>query len=183
MATQFPRIEDPHRRFIEAQHMFFVGSAAPEGRVNVSPKGMDSLRVLGPNRIAWLNFTGSGNETAGHLREANRMTLMWCGFERQPLILRAYGSARTVHARDADWAELSALWDAPRGARQVFDMTVEMVQSSCGYAVPYMEFAGERDTLKGWTAQRDDAALEDYQRDRNLTTIDGLPTALFGEDE
>ena len=183
MATQFPRIEAPHRRFIEAQHMFFVGSAAPEGRVNISPKGMDSLRILGPNRIAWLNFTGSGNETAGHLRKANRMTLMWCGFERQPLILRAYGTARTVHARDADWAELSALWDAPRGARQVFDMTVEMVQSSCGYAVPLMEFAGERDMLKTWAAQRDEAALEDYQRDRNLTTIDGLPTALFGDDE
>ena len=96
MARQFDRIEDDHRRFIEAQHMFFTGSAAPDGRVNISPKGMDSLRVMGANRILWLNLTGSGNETAGHLLEHPRMTLMWCSFTTRPLILRCYGTARTV---------------------------------------------------------------------------------------
>ena len=108
MATRFAAFEDNHRAFIGAQHIFFVATAAAGGRVNLSPKGMDSLRVAGPNRVLWLNVTGSGNETAGHLIQSNRMTLMWCGFETRPLILRAYGTARTVHRRDADWPALAA---------------------------------------------------------------------------
>lgn len=97
MATQFPALTDPLTKFITAQHIFFCATAGPSGRVNVSPKGMDSLRVLGPNRIVWRNLTGSGNETAGHLAQINRMTLMWCGFEAKPMILRAYGTATTLH--------------------------------------------------------------------------------------
>lgn len=178
MAKQFDRIEDPHRAFIEAQHIFFVGTAAETGRVNVSPKGMDSLRVLGPNRIAWRNLTGSGNETAGHLARINRMTLMWCGFEKRPLILRAYGTARTVHPRDADWEALNGLFAADIGARQVYDMTVEMVQTSCGYAVPFMDYAGERDTLRHWTDDKGEDGIHAYWSDTNAETIDGLPTGI-----
>ena len=133
MADQFPSIDKRLQDFIEAQHMFFVATAGPEGRVNVSPKGMDSLRVLGPNRILWRNWTGSGNETAGHLLQINRMTLMWCSFGIKPMILRAYGSARTVHRHDADWDALNGHFPEFIGARQVYDMTVEMVQTSCGY--------------------------------------------------
>ena len=183
MARQFDALEDTHVRFIESQHIFFVGTAAPAGRVNISPKGMDSLRVLGPNRILWLNLTGSGNETAGHLRQANRMTLMWCSFGQRPLILRAYGTARTVHPRDSDWAGLAGRFGTPPGARQVYDLAVDLVQTSCGYAVPFFDYAGERDTLAKWAEDRGAAAIPQYWEERNRTTIDGLPTGITGEDE
>lgn len=181
MAKQFDRIEDDHLKFIEAQHMFFCGSAAAEGRVNISPKGMDSLRVLGSNRIIWRNLTGSGNETAGHLAQVNRMTLMWCGFEARPMIMRAYGSARTLHPRDADFAKLDALFDASPGARQIYDMTVDMLQTSCGYAVPFFDHAGERDVLAKWAQDKGPDGIETYWDTRNRTTIDGLPTHIISE--
>ena len=158
--------------------MFFVATAAPEGRVNVSPKGMDSLRILGPNRLVWLNVTGSGNETAGHLAQANRLTLMWCSFGVKPLILRAYGNARMVQPADADWPALSALLPALPGARQIYDMSVDMVQSSCGYAVPFMSFEGERPTLSDWATRQGPENLNAYRQKKNRQTIDGLPTGL-----
>lgn len=182
MAKQFDRIEDIHRSFIEEQPMFFVATAAQDGRVNVSPKGMDSLRVLGPNRILWLNYTGSGNETAGHLLQSNRMTLMWCSFGARPLIMRAYGSARTLHARDADWAASLAQFNEPYTARQIYDMEVNMVQTSCGYAVPQMERVAERDLLLPAMAAKP-GTVEDYWAARNTTTIDGMPTGLLGDDK
>ena len=183
MAQQFDQIADGHRRFIEKQHMFFVGSAAPSGRVNVSPKGMDALRVLGPNRIVWRNLTGSGNETAGHLEQLNRMTLMWCGFEAQTMIMRAYGTARTLHRHDADFDSLNALFPPHRGARQIYDVSVEILQTSCGYAVPFYEFEGQRDTLSDWTDARDDDAIRAYWQEKNTHTIDGAPTFIIGESE
>ncbi|KGB81839.1 MAG: pyridoxamine 5'-phosphate oxidase family protein [Pseudomonadota bacterium] len=179
MAKQFDGIEPPHRAFIEAQHMFFVGSAAPEGRVNISPKGMDSLRVLGPDRIIWLNLTGSGNETAGHLRQADRMTLMWCSFTTRPLILRAYGTARALHPRDADWAGLIGLFPPHAGARQIYDMRVGMVQTSCGYAVPFFDHAGPRDTLAKWAEDKGPDGIHAYWEEKNQTTIDGAPTGIL----
>lgn len=183
MGKQFDRIEDGHKVFIEAQHIFFTGSAAPSGKVNISPKGMDSLRVMGPNRIAWLNLTGSGNETAGHLRQANRITLMWCGFEKRPIILRAYGTARCLHPHDDGWEDLAALFGPPLGARQIYDMTVEMVQTSCGYGVPYFDYAGERDTLVKWAEDKGPEGIAAYWRERNATTLDGLPTGITGNGE
>lgn len=178
MAKQFPRIGLGHQKMIDAQQIFFVATAAPEGRVNLSPKGMDSLRVLGPNRIAWLNVTGSGNETAGHLRQNPRMTLMWCSFDAEPLILRAYGTARAVHRQDADWDTLSALFPGGPEKRQVFDMKVEMVQTSCGYAVPMADGLQERDTLRVWAADRGEDGLRAYWAERNTTTLDGAPTGI-----
>ncbi len=180
MARQFDRIEDAHARFIQDQQMFFCASAAPDGRVNVSPKGMDSLRVIGPNRILWLNITGSGNETAGHLRQHPRMTLMWCSFQKRPMILRAYGTARAIHQGDTDWAELTARFPAHRSARQVFDLRVDLVQTSCGYAVPFMEYLGERDTMQKWIDERSDAEIRAYWAERNATTLDGAPTGIPG---
>ena len=179
MATQFDAISDAHRRFIEAQHVFFVGTAAATGRVNISPKGMDSLRVLGPNRILWRNLTGSGNETAGHLAQVNRMTLMWCGFERQPMIMRAYGTARALHPRDADFATLNGEFPPSPGARQIYDMSVEMLQTSCGYAVPFMDYAGERDVLADWAEKKGPEGICAYWEDRNQQTIDGAPTHIL----
>ncbi len=178
MAKQFERIGDDHRAFIEAQQMFFVATAAPEGRVNLSPKGMDSLRVLGPNRIAWLNWTGSGNETAAHLLKSARMTLMWCSFGPRALILRAYGSARTLHPRDADWAGMAAHFKTGFAARQIFDLSVEMVQSSCGYGVPRFEYAGERDVLPKWAEARGPEGVRAYWAERNAVSIDGFPTGI-----
>ena len=181
MGTQYDALSDAHIKLIGKQHLFFCATAAPTGLVNVSPKGMDSLRVLSPNRILWRNFTGSGNETAGHLAQVNRMTLMWCGFESQTMIMRAYGTARTLHQRDTDWDAMNDLFPAQRGVRQIYDMSVNILQTSCGYAVPFYEFAGQRETLERWTEDRDDATLRTYHQERNTQTIDGLPTYVTGE--
>ena len=178
MADQFDGFEDRHAAFIAQQHIFFVASAAPQGRVNLSPKGMESLHVAGPNRVLWMNLTGSGNETAGHILEDPRITLMWCSFELRPMILRAYGTARVMHVGEPGWAELSqALPDHP-GARQIFDVSVDMVQTSCGYAVPFMEFRAERDTLEKWTEDKGQDGLRAYWQDRNARTLDGKPTGM-----
>ena len=108
MADQYDALSSELITWIDAQHVFFVATAAETGRVNLSPKGGDTLRILDDNRILWLSLSGSGNETAGHLAQVNRITLMWCSFTKQPMILRAYGTARTLHPRDADWAEMAA---------------------------------------------------------------------------
>ena len=179
MAKQFPSLDKRLQDFIESQHLFFVATAAPTGRVNVSPKGMDSLRVLGPNQILWRNVTGSGNETAGHLKQLNRMTLMWCSFTARPMILRAYGTARTLHPRDADWDTLNAHFPPFDGARQLYDMAVDMVQTSCGYAVPHFDFAGDRDTLAKWTEDRGLEGVRAYWAERNRQTLDGAPTGIL----
>ena len=179
MGDRFSSIEPPYQRFIEAQHLFFVATAAADGRVNVSPKGMDSLRVLGPNRIVWRNMTGSGNETAGDLPQVNRMTLMWCGFERQPMIYRAFGTAKTVHPRDEEWEELNGLFEPHFAARQVYDMAVDLTQKSCGYAVPFYEHKGDRDTLLKWSEDKGPDGIAEYWRDRNAETLDGAPTGVL----
>jgi len=182
MAKQFDALTDDQRGFIAASHIYFVATAAATGRVNVSPKGMDSLRVLGPNRITWLNVTGSGNETAGHLRDTNRMTLMWAGFEKRPLILRVYGRARTLHPGDRDWAALAGDLPALPGARQIFDLDIDLVQTSCGFAVPHFDFAGDRDTLIRWTENQGEDGVRATWDEKNRTTIDGAPTGIFGDD-
>lgn len=176
MATRYPALTDAITGFIGKQHIFFVATAAEEGRVNLSPKGMDSLRILGPNRILWRNLTGSGNETAGHLKRVNRMTLMWCGFEAQPMILRAYGSARTVHATDADFDALNAHFPEEIGARQIYDMDIDLVQTSCGYAVPHFDFVGERPVLRDWSNRKGPEGIRAYWQEKNRQTIDGFPT-------
>ena len=165
-------------KFIERQPMFFVATAAPDGRVNVSPKGMDTLRVLGPNRIVWLSLSGSGNETAAHLREANRMTLMFCAFEGDALILRTYGSARTLHPRDGDWPDLVKLFPAMAGSRQIFDMTIDLVQTSCGTGVPVMTYQGQRgpDELLPFYEDMGADGVERYWARKNAESIDGKHT-------
>ena len=179
MGKQFDTIGDDHRAFIEAQHIYFVGTAARTGKVNVSPKGGDSLRVMGPNRIVWRNLTGSGNESAGHLTDTPRMTIMWCGFEKRPMIMRAFGTALALHPRDPAFAALDRMFTPHPGTRQIYDMQVEMVQTSCGYAVPYFDHAGDRDTLDRWTEDKGPEGLAEFQRQNNQTTLDGLPTHLF----
>lgn len=182
MARQFPALEDDHVRLIEEQLLFFVATAAPQGRVNLSPKGMDCLRVLGPNRLAWLNVTGSGNETAAHLRLDPRITLMWCSFAKRPVILRAYGVARTIHPRDEDWVTMSGLFQPLPGARQVYDVHVDLVQTSCGYAVPFFEHTGPRDTLAEWAEKRGADGIRAYWAERNTHSIDGFETGILGKE-
>ncbi len=181
MAKQFAQINAQLQSFIERQKVFFVGTAAATGRVNISPKGMDSLRVLGPNRVVWLNVTGSGNETAAHIATVNRMTVMFCAFDAAPTILRLYGSAQAVYPRDAAWPELMAHFPSLPGTRQLFDLTVDLVQTSCGMAVPLYDYQGDRALLNQWAEAKGPAALEDYQRQKNQISIDGLPTHLFAE--
>ncbi len=178
MAKRYARIDKRMQDFIEAQHVFFVATAASEGRVNISPKDMDSLRVLGPRRILWRNLTGSGNETAGHLLQANRMTLMWCSFTLRPLILRVYGNARAVHPHDSDWSELGSHLRPAIGARQVFDLNVELVQTSCGYGVPFFDHVGPRTTLEKWATDRGPEGIRQFWEDHNQVTLDGEPTDI-----
>jgi hypothetical protein len=163
-----------------ALDVFFVGSAAADGRVNVSPKGKDSLRVLDPTALLWLNLTGSGNETAAHLRELNRITLMWCAFEGPPRILRVYGTAAVVHPRDPAWAECEAMLPTVPGARQYFRVAIDLVQTSCGYAVPMMTWTADRTALTKWSEKRGPEGLEQYWRDRNTASLDGFETGILG---
>ena len=178
MATQYDGLSEDHIAFVRAQQLFFTATAAPEGRVNLSPKGMDSLRVVGANKILWLNYTGSGNETAAHLRLSDRMTLMWCSFGARALILRAYGHARAVHQDDNDWDKLAAPFDADYSTRQIFEMTIDMVQTSCGYGVPKYDLAGERGALQKWAEARGPDGVRAYWAERNAVSIDGLPTGV-----
>ena len=158
--------------------MFFVGTATADSRVNVSPKGMNSFRVLGSNRVAWLNVTGSGNETAAHVQILPRMTIMFCAFDGAPLILRLYGTAKAVHRTDAQWNELYGRFEPLPGARQIFDMQVEMVQTSCGMAVPLYAFEGDRDLLRNWATKQGEAGIAKYWHNKNQLSIDGIPTGI-----
>lgn len=173
MAQRFTDIKDSFREFIEQQKIFFVGTAAADGRVNVSPKGMDSLRVLDRNRVVWLNVTGSGNETAAHLQELPRMTLMFCAFTGSALILRVYGTARVITPKDSEWASLYALFPANPGARQVIELAVDLVQTSCGQAVPFFDYASEREELTQWAAKKGEAGLQQYRLEKNSMSLDG----------
>lgn len=179
MATVHASITPELQAFIEAQPMYFVASAplAASGHVNLSPKGLDSFRVLGPDRVAYLDLTGSGNETAAHLRENGRITLMFCAFGGPPKILRLYGSGRTVHPADAEWEALAARFPEHPGIRQVVVADVERVQTSCGFGVPRMQLAGQRDQLVRWAEAKGDG-LDAYRRQKNARSIDGLPAPL-----
>ncbi len=181
MGTRADSLNDEQIGFIHAQHVFFVGTAAHDGTVNISPKGADSLRVIDPNSILWLNLTGSGNETAAHLRETNRITLMWCAFEGAPRILRAYGTARTVHPHEAGWQDCAQVIPAVGGARQYLRVSIDLVQTSCGFGVPLMDFRADRDTLARWAETKGDAGVRDYWDQKNRVSLDGRPTGIFGD--
>jgi hypothetical protein len=134
--------------------------------------------VLGPTRVVWLNGTGSGNETAAHLLDHPRMTVMFCSFDAKPLILRLYGTARAVHAGDAEWDDLLALFPPMQGARNIFVLDIDLVQTSCGFGVPLMEFQDDRTILAQWAAKKGDDGVRAYQQEKNRVSIDGFPTGL-----
>jgi len=182
MAEKFEELSDKHIAFIQEQHIYFVGTAAPEGYVNVSPKGMDSFRVLDMRQVAWLNLTGSGNETAAHLLESSRMTVMFCSFERQPMILRLYGNARAIHPGEKDWESFSLLFPASLAARQIFVLDLNLVQTSCGYGVPFLEWKGERPTLKKWEEAHDLNQIKEYWRAKNTRSLDEKNTGILRDE-
>ncbi len=165
-------------RFLENQVIFFVATAAPEGRINLSPKGLDSLKVLSPERVIWLNLTGSGNETAAHLLADPRITLMACAFEGKPLILRIYGKAHCIHPGDDEWEALYQHFDDNTGARQIVDIQINGIQTSCGNGVPLMDFVSERSELDDWADRIGEDGIRNYWEKENLETIDGLETGM-----
>lgn len=179
MARFYPALDSKHCAFIAAQKLFFTASGTADSRLNLSPKGMDSLRVIDVNCVAYLDLTGSGNETAAHLKHNGRMTMMWCSFDTDPLILRVYGRGRAVRRQDAEWGELHRHFAALPGERQLIVLDIEAVQTSCGYAVPMYTYSGERDTLARWAEKKGTVGLLDYWREKNQVSIDGLSTGLL----
>ena len=179
MSEKFSELSDELCQFIAAQKVFFVATAAPGGKINLSPKGQDSLRVLNPNEILWMNLTGSGNETAAHLSESNRMTMMWCAFEGPPRILRVYGTAQVFHPRDSRWEEFSLHIPCTVGTRQFFLMAIDLVQTSCGYAVPSMDYVEDRQVLTKWAQKKGESGIAEYWKEKNQRSLDGKPTGIF----
>jgi hypothetical protein len=179
MGTKHPKLNRGLISFIEKQHLFFVGTAAPDGRVNISPKGLDSLRVIDENRLVWLNLTGSGNETAAHLKETKRMTIMFASFDKAPLILKLYGQATTINYSHEKWSELIDLFPEHPGARQIFDVTIDLVITSCGEAVPFYDFVGNRESLTAWSEEKGPDGIRDYWESTNQVSIDGKPTGIL----
>ena len=178
MAKQYDTLSELLQAFIAAQKIFFVGTATADSRVNVSPKGMDSLRVLSNTRVLWLNLTGSGNETSAHVQQDPRMTLMFCAFDGAPLILRLYGTARVIHQNDPEWSALFAHFTPLPGARQIFDLAIELVQTSCGFGVPYLTYKEERPMLADWATKKGAEGVRNYWQEKNQLSIDHIPTHI-----
>jgi hypothetical protein len=182
MGKQFSSIEPDHRAFIRRQHIFFVASATAGSRVNLSPKDAASLRILDGNRAAYLDQTGSGNETAAHLLADGRLTLMFCAFAGAPLILRLFGKGKVLARQSAAYTELLATEFGgiePPGSRQMVVLDIDLVQTSCGYGVPLFDFSGERTTLLRWAEAKGEEGIAKYWRMKNTASIDGLPTGIL----
>ncbi|HTP75378.1 MAG TPA: pyridoxamine 5'-phosphate oxidase family protein [Rhizomicrobium sp.] len=182
MAKDFASIEDSHREFIARQKIFFTASAAGGSHVNLSPRSTDALRILGPNQVCYLDLTGSGNETTAHLRAGGRATIMLCAFEGPPMILRLYGRGGAVSRGNARYEQLirdefSA--SEPLGARQIVMLDIDLVKTSCGYAVPLFGYQKERESLVNWAESKGPEGLEQYRREKNVLSMDGLPTGIF----
>ncbi|WP_411993720.1 pyridoxamine 5'-phosphate oxidase family protein [Agarivorans sp. DSG3-1] len=179
MGKQFSAMIPPHVEFIEQQQMFFVATAAPSGKVNLSPKGMDSFRVLNKHQVVWLNYTGSGNETAAHVSQDPRMTIMFCAFEGKPVILRLYGQATAIHRGDECWQSYSQLFSNLNGARQLYLLDIDMVQSSCGMSVPFYDYVAPREELSQWADKQGEKGIEQYWAKKNQQSLDGVDTHIL----
>ena len=180
MAKFFPRLDENIRAFIGEQKVFFTATAPEDGRINLSPKGMDTFRCIDDRTVAYLDLTGSGNETAAHLAENGRLTVMFCSFGEKPLILRLYGRGRVVRPGEGEWDSLRGHFPALPGERQIIVLEVESGQTSCGFAVPVYELKGERQMLVEWTLNKGEDGIREYRREKNRVSIDGLPTYLEG---
>jgi len=183
MGRTYPEIDDSLRRFLAAQKMFFVATApaGAEGHVNLSPKGLDTLRVLDPHTVGYLDFTGSGAETIAHLRENRRITLMVCAFAGAPRIVRLYGHGEVIEPPDPEWSELRARFPAG-AARSIIRVALTRIADSCGHGVPLYHHEGERTLLAAFAERKGEAGLRDYQRQKNAASIDGLPALRWVEE-
>ena len=179
MAKFYPSITNRIQKFIEVQKMFFVATAPKDGRINLSPKGMDTFRILNENQVAWLSVTGSGNETAAHLLENGRITIMFCAFEGAPNILRLYGTAKEIRPGQNEWNDLIALFPELPGVRQIFVVAIQNAQTSCGMSIPFYDYKGERNQLIDWAKDKGKEGIADYWEQKNQKSIDGLPTGIL----
>jgi hypothetical protein len=179
MAKFYSEINPSLQEFIKKQKIFFTATAHREGRINLSPKGMNTFRCIDNKTVTYLDLTGSGNETAAHLNEDSRMTIMFCSFSEKPLILRLYGQGRVIRPRNPEWQTLYSLFESLPGERQIIVLEVDSVQTSCGYGVPVYEFKEERETLIEWATKKGEQGIKEYWKDKNLKSIDGLPTKLL----
>jgi predicted pyridoxine 5'-phosphate oxidase superfamily flavin-nucleotide-binding protein len=178
MGKLFEAMLPEHEAFIRNQHMFFVGSAPKDGHVNISPKGHDALRIISPSQVAYLDLTGSGNETSAHLTDNGRITFMFIAYEGAPMILRLYGRGRVVLPETPEWTEWIEAFDLLPGTRQIIVADIHAVKTSCGFSVPYFTYAGERDLLQKWAAQKGEAGLTAYRREKNAVSMDGIVTPI-----
>ncbi len=179
MARFDTQLNEHLRDFISRQHIFFTASAPNAGRINLSPKGLDSFRILSDTLVGYLDMTGSENETAAHVAQNGRLTLMFCSFEGKPLIVRLYGKGRVVRPQDAEFGALHAQFPSYPGERQIVLLSIESIMSTCGFAVPLYDYKGERDNLLEFACNMGPEKMDQYRHDRNQTSIDGLPTGLF----
>ena len=182
MGLGWRTIPDDMRAFIEAQKLFFVATAPRDGRVNLSPKGLDTLRVLDERTVTYLDLTGSGNETAAHVTENGRMTMMFCAFSGAPMTLRLYGKAELIRPEHAEWKGLRPLFPDLPGTRQIFQLKVESVATSCGWSIPVASGMRERDELVKWAGAQSNDEIEAYRLANNVVSIDGLSTGYVSDD-
>jgi predicted pyridoxine 5'-phosphate oxidase superfamily flavin-nucleotide-binding protein len=177
MGKTFSEIDDSIRQFIESQPVFFVGSAPLdcEGHVNVSPKGLDTLRILGPRTIAYLDLTGSGIETVSHLKENGRIVLMFCAFQGPPKILRVHGHGRVIEPGQTEFPSLASQFPEHKGMRSVILIEVTRISDSCGFGVPLLKYEGQRGQLAAWARNLGPEKLNAYRQGKNHESIDGLP--------
>ncbi len=177
MGTIHPEIDSALGTFIRAQKMFFVASApsGPDGHVNLSPKGLDAFRILAPDTVAWSDYTGSGAETIAHLRQNGRIVIMFCAFEGPPRILRLHGIGEAIEPQDAAFRELRPLFPEAPPLRAVIRVAVRRIADSCGFGVPLYRYEGQRSLMPEWAQRKGPAGLAEYQRNKNRTSLDGLP--------
>lgn len=178
MGVVYHSISPEHESFIANQKMFFVGTADSSGHVNISPKGHNVFRILSPNKVAYLDLTGSGNETSAHISRNNRITYMFVAFEGKPLILRLYGTGKVILPSTPEWEDIAGHFELLPGYRQVIVSDIDIVKTSCGYSVPFYSYEGERNLLIDWATNKGDVKLQQYRRDKNSISMDGIITPI-----
>ena len=179
MGQRFETLSEKHINFISEQKLFFVATCTSNSRINLSPKGMDTFKVINPNRAVWLNLTGSGNETSAHIQADSRMTIMFISFEGDPIILRLYGNAKVIHKKDREWETLSSNFNYFTGSRQIFDVSIDLVQKSCGFGIPLYDYVEDRTTLNDWSSKIGEDGIIDYWKSKNTTSLDGNDTNII----
>jgi len=181
MAKQFEALNSDRRDFIQRQNIFFVSSATADSRVNVSPREISALRIVDDHSVIYLDRTGSGNETAAHMLADGRLTIMFCAFSGPPQIMRLYGTGTSIGWESADFEQLISQYYGgvtPLGTRQIMKLKFDLVQTSCGYGVPLFDYKGERAAIKNWHDNKGPDGIQSYWEEKNLSSMDGLPTGL-----